>query len=250
MMNRSRLAFIASFALAIIPSAFAEKFANQFTEFELPPSWACQLEGAEWVCQSTNELKKKEAIIVLAAKLKGDADSIDQYLKYLNSVKTFTAPNGKPMKSNPRKTTTTNLNGQIWADSLHLESEIPGFFTRYLATVKDDIAVLITYSVAKEKYQSYVPEFENMVRTLKVFRKPGGLIPAPDTPPVPVAGTGAGVEPIAPPLPNAQVDVPEIDKPAAPKKSPIAALLEDPTLMLAVAALALIGFFIFKKRKG
>lgn len=249
-MNRSRLALVLTLTLAMMPTAFAEKFSNQFTEFELPPSWACQLEGAEWVCQSMNELKKKEAIIVLAAKLKGDADSIDQYLKYLNSVKTFTAPNGKPMKSNPRKTTTTNLNGQIWADSLHLESEIPGFFTRYLATVKDDIAVLITYSVAKEKYQSYVPEFENMVRTLKVFRKPGGLIPAPDSPPVPVAGTGGGIEPIAPPMPAPPVDGPEVEKPAAPKKSPIASLLEDPTLMMAVGALALIGFLIFKKRKG
>jgi len=35
-MNRSRLVIVASLALAIIPSAFAEKFANQFTEFELP----------------------------------------------------------------------------------------------------------------------------------------------------------------------------------------------------------------------
>ena len=46
-----------------VPSAFATKFANQFTEFELPPQWQCTLEGAEWVCQSTNEAKKKDAII-------------------------------------------------------------------------------------------------------------------------------------------------------------------------------------------
>ena len=46
------------------PSSFAAKFANQFTEFELPPQWNCTLEGAEWVCQNTNEAKKKDAIIV------------------------------------------------------------------------------------------------------------------------------------------------------------------------------------------
>ncbi len=60
-----------SFALALslfsTPS-YAAKFANQFAEFELPPQWQCSLEGAEWVCQSTNEAKKRDAIIVLAAK--------------------------------------------------------------------------------------------------------------------------------------------------------------------------------------
>src|SRR6478752_10447979 len=80
-------------------AVFAGKFANQFTEFELPPQWQCNLEGAEWVCQSTNEAKKKDAIIVLAAKLKGDQDSLDQYLTYLKAAKTFTSVSGKPVKS-------------------------------------------------------------------------------------------------------------------------------------------------------
>src|SRR4051812_137963 len=83
---------------AIIPNAFAVKFANQFTEFELPPGWSCNLEVAEWVCQSSDPAKKKEAIIVLAAKLKGDQDSIDQYQTYLKSTKTFTSVSGKPLK--------------------------------------------------------------------------------------------------------------------------------------------------------
>ena len=155
--------------------AQAGRFANQFSEFELPPNWNCQLEGAEWVCQNADESKKKEAIIVLAAKLKGDQDSLDQYLAYLKSVKSFTSVTGKPMKSEPRYAKTANINGHAWVDALHLESEIPGFYTRYLATVKDDIGVLITYSIAKDKYQDYLDDFENLVRTLKVFRKEGGI---------------------------------------------------------------------------
>lgn len=164
--------------LALNP-ALAAKFGNQFSEFELPPGWGCNLEGAEWVCQSTNEAKKKEAIIVLAAKLKGDQDSIDQYLSYLKATKTYTSVAGKPMKSEPKYAKTLNLNGHAWVDALHLESEIPGFYTRYLATVKDDIGVLVTYSISKAKYQEYLQDFENMVRTLKVFRKAGGINVAP-----------------------------------------------------------------------
>ncbi|MFZ9595480.1 MAG: hypothetical protein ACO3A2_05320 [Bdellovibrionia bacterium] len=155
--------------------SYAAKFANQFTEFELPPQWQCNLEGAEWVCQSTNESKKKEAIIVLAAKLKGDQDSLDQYLNYLQSAKNFTSVQGKPVKSDPKYAKTINLNSQPWVDSLHLESEIPGFYTRYLATVKQDIGILVTYSISKAKYQDYLNDFENMVKTLKAFRKTGGI---------------------------------------------------------------------------
>src|SRR6478672_2022415 len=159
--------------------SFAAKFANQFTEFELPPQWNCSLEGAEWVCQSTNESKKRDAIIVLAAKLKGDQDSLDQYLTYLKAAKTFTSVQGKPVKSDPKYAKTVNLNGQAWVDALHLESEIPGFYTRYLATVKQDIGVLVTYSINKTKYQQYLEDFDNMVKTLKVFRKPGAVNAAP-----------------------------------------------------------------------
>lgn len=64
-------------------------------------------------------------------------------------------------------------------DALHLESEIPGFYTRYLATVKDGIGVLVTYSVSKNKYQEYAPQFEELVKSLKAFRREGGLNMAP-----------------------------------------------------------------------
>lgn len=181
-MKKLRLSKLASVLLlgtiGLVPDAFAVKFANQFTEFELPPGWTCNLEVAEWVCQSADPAKKKEAIIVLAAKLKGDQDSLDQYLTYLKSTKTFTSVAGKSMKSEPKYAKTVNVNGHPWVDALHLESEIPGFFTRYFATVKDDIGVLVTYSIAKAKYSDYLKDFDNMVNTLKVFRKQGAAINA------------------------------------------------------------------------
>lgn len=168
-----------SLAIGFATSAHAAKFANQFAEFELPPQWQCNLEGAEWVCQTTNDQRKKDAIIVLAAKLKGDQDSIDQYLAYLKSPKTYTSVTGKSVKSEPKYADTKNINGQVWVDSLHMESELPGFFTRYLATVKQDIGVLVTYSINKTKYTEYQQDFENMVKTLTVFRKSGGINAAP-----------------------------------------------------------------------
>jgi hypothetical protein len=176
-------AYKGSFHLGLILGAFLSSatalgvaFSNQFIEFELPANWQCKLEGAEWVCQNQIESKKKEAIIVLAAKLKGDQDSLDKYADYLKLPKTFKSVQDKLLKSEVKYSPkNVNINDQIWVDCLHLESELPGYFTRYLATVKQDIGVLITYSVQKAKYSDYQTAFENLTKTLKVFRKQGGL---------------------------------------------------------------------------
>jgi hypothetical protein len=241
-----RIAKISSLVLGItfllINPTFAAKFANQFTEFELPPQWQCNLEGAEWVCQSTNDMKKKDAIIVLAAKLKGDQDSLDQYLAYLKAAKTYTNIQGKPVKSEPKYAKTSNLNGQPWVDALHMESELPGFYTRYLATVKQDIGVLVTYSINKNKYQQYLNDFDNMVKTLKVFRKAGGINVAPQggnlfqNAQIPA---NVGSETV---FPGAQFQGGSDAKPASPQQK-----LPIPLILIAVGV---VGFIIWKRRQN
>ena len=232
----------AVFSLNSAPT-YAAKFANQFAEFELPPQWQCNLEGAEWVCQSTNDAKKRDAIIVLAAKLKGDQDSLDQYLKYLSGAKTFTSPQGKPVKSDPKYSKNIVIEGQPWVDSLHLESELPGFYTRYLATVKQDIGVLVTYSINKNKYQQYLAEFENMVKTLKVFRKQGGInVAAANTNLFANTQIPAGISQesvFGAPAPLAEA-------PTTQKKKDS----DDNSTLLIIAGVGLVGFLIWKKKKA
>ncbi|MFZ8933646.1 MAG: hypothetical protein ACO20H_03645 [Bacteriovoracaceae bacterium] len=149
----------------------AKKFASQYCEFELPPNWECGLEGTEWVCQSLNKDRQKEAIIILAAKIRGEEDSLDSYLTYLKRTKTFKLPGGKTQVSEPKYSETKTINAHQWVDSLHLASEVPGFYTRYLATVKEDLGVAVTLSVSKDHYSSYQSMFDNIVGTLRVFRK-------------------------------------------------------------------------------
>ncbi|OFZ21551.1 MAG: hypothetical protein A2X94_05450 [Bdellovibrionales bacterium GWB1_55_8] len=229
------------FAVALPLESHAARFANQFTEFELPPQWQCNLEGAEWVCQSVEDTKKRDAIIVLAAKLKGDQDSLDQYLEYLKAAKTYTSIQGRPVKSEPKYAKTVNLNNQAWVDALHLESEIPGFYTRYLATVKEDIGVLVTYSINKAKYQNYLDDFENMIKTLKVFRKPGGIN----------TGTAGNIFETA----NIPTHISEntVFPGAAPRGGSEDVVVkkkdDDSTFYILVGAIALIGFLIWRKRR-
>ena len=65
-------------SIILLNNVYAKSFTSQYCEFELPPGWECALEGTEWVCQSSNKDRKKEAIIILAAKIRGSQDSLDQ----------------------------------------------------------------------------------------------------------------------------------------------------------------------------
>lgn len=155
--------------------AFAKKFASQYCEFELPPNWECALEGTEWVCQSINKARQKEAIIILAAKIRGEQDSLDMYQAYLKQTKTFKLPGGKTQVSEAKYSEVKTVNGHQWIDALHLASEVPGFYTRYLATVKEDLGVAVTFSVGKDHYASYQKVFDDIVSTLRVFRQKNQL---------------------------------------------------------------------------
>ncbi len=156
-----------------ISLAHADKFTSQYCEFQLPSGWNCSLEGTEWVCQSNNKDRKKEAIIILAAKVRGGQDSLPSYQAYLKKNKTFTLPGGKTQVSEPKYTKISEIKGQRWVDSLHLASEVPGFYTRYMATTKGNLGVAVTFSVAQEHYNSYKDVFESVIQTLKVFDNRG-----------------------------------------------------------------------------
>jgi len=172
-MQKSKIAKISSlcFVLLFSMGAQAKRFTNQYTEFELPNGWQCAIEGSEWVCQSENKDRRKEAIIILAAKIRGPQDNLAQYQAYLKKGKTYQLPGGKMQRSEPKYTKSKPINNQQWVDALHLASEVPGFYTRYLATVKEDLGVAVTFSVTKDLYNAYQGVFDNVVASLRVFRQ-------------------------------------------------------------------------------
>ncbi|HEY8280131.1 MAG TPA: hypothetical protein VIH99_10935 [Bdellovibrionota bacterium] len=163
--------------LVFLPvQAHAKTFANQFIEFQLPDKWECQLDGTEWVCQSTDEQKKRDAIIVLAAKIKKPGmDELPVYKAHLEKPQQYQSLSGEAITSEPKYVKEMDISGHPWIDSLHLQSEIPDFYTRYLATVEADLGILVTFSVRKDKYDEYGPDIEAMVKSMRAFRKPGAL---------------------------------------------------------------------------
>lgn len=199
--------------LGVSPQASAKLFHNAYVQFELPDRWTCNIEGTEWICSSDNKIDSKESIIILTAKEVGPQDSFPIYENYLKTPKAVQLANGKTVMSQVKNVRNRKINDQPWVDSLHLSSEIPGYYTRYLATIKDKIAILVTLSAHQKYYTKYSNDYFKAVESLRVIAtkdqfnqkalapiKPGteslgagaSNIPAEDSVPEPDSGGGIG----------------------------------------------------------
>ncbi len=160
--------------LALIPlllmglNATAERFSNSYVSFELPQNWTCKREHTETVCTSRFSKKAKEAIIILTAKEAGPSDTFAIYLNHLKTPKTIAAKDGKIIPSKVLHVRERNISNHKWIDGMHQGSEVTSYYTRYLATIKDRIAILVTFSAHKAHYTKYSKDFIRAVESLRV----------------------------------------------------------------------------------
>jgi hypothetical protein len=148
----------------------AKTFSNAYISFNMPDTWNCTLEQTEWVCRSTRAEENKEAIIILTAKEVGPTDSFSNYRQHLSNPLQAHARLGQSTMSQiiytPKE---LKISNQDWLDGLHLGSEVPNYYTRYLATIKDNkISILVTFSAHKAFYPKYSQLFFDAINSLKV----------------------------------------------------------------------------------
>lgn len=153
--------------------AEAKTFKNAYISFEMPETWKCTLEHTEWVCRNEGLTEGKEAIIVLTAKEVGPPDSFDAYTQHLSQPQTPPTTNlpSKVMKPPVQ----VKINEQTWIDGLHLGSEVGNYYTRYMATIKDRISILVTLSAHQNFYPKYSSEFVKVIQSLRVLATPNLL---------------------------------------------------------------------------
>jgi hypothetical protein len=159
-----------SLLLWLVPfSAHAKLFRNAYVSFELPNRWECHLEGTEWVCSSQLKDSSREAIIILTAKEVGPSDTLEAYEAHLKTPRVIPGQKGKPNKSQVKHVKRSQIAGHVWIDSMHLGSEIPSYYTRYLATVKERLAILVTFSAHQRHYSKYSQDFFKAIQSLNVI---------------------------------------------------------------------------------
>ncbi len=141
----------------------SKTFTSQYAEFEIPNNWDCLLQEADWVCSEPS--KEYEALIVLTSKIRDESDDTSYYQAYLKKPKPGLS------ESNVRSVKTTLIQNHPWVEALHLDSEIKGYYTRYLVTTKEDLAIGLTFTMRKDLFEKYQSTYNLMVQSLKVFKK-------------------------------------------------------------------------------
>ncbi|MGZ3769841.1 MAG: hypothetical protein ACXVCP_09445 [Bdellovibrio sp.] len=232
--------FASLFFILLSFSAHAKVFRNAYIAFEMPETWKCNLEQTEWVCRSEQTKESKEAIIILTAKEVGPTDTFPLYEAHMNSPIALNLRTGGSAESKVvYKSKNVQINDQPWLDSLHLGSEVPNYFTRYLATIKDKIAILVTFSAHKQYYTKYSQDFFKAVMSLRVIASKN-LLAKPDLGPIRPGSETLGA-PIGSAMPAdmLQGEVTEGNKPNNHKK----------LLLLGAVILAALGAIIFLRAR-
>ncbi len=182
-----------------------QTFKTDFLSFKLSNQWECKLDESEYVCRPISQVKKREVIIVIVAKIPGKEDNVKSYYNYLKEPKKMTDLKGRTISSKVNLIKYKEINTTQWVDAIHLSSELEDFYTRYLATVKNGIAILVTYSVDRAKHSLYAAELNRMISSIEVLAKAPQLAgPSPKTKVAPKIITGDPIKiqeqaPLSPP---------------------------------------------------
>lgn len=144
----------------------AKIFTNSYMSFDIPDTWLCQIEGSEWICHPQSPNLTQEASIVMTAKEVGPNDTIQSYEDHL---KKKLQPVNSSSLSQSLQIKKIQINNMLWMDGLHLGSELNNYYTRYLAAIKNKLAILITFSAMKNQYIKYSPIFQKAINSLNVI---------------------------------------------------------------------------------
>lgn len=140
-------------------------------KLELPEGWSSNVEGNEMVMQPLELLARAEMIAIVAVKGVASEDDLRKYVVHLMKPRPKKDLAGQHYYSTLLWSHYIELNGQVWADAMHLGSEIPGFYTRYLATLHDRWAGLITLSVARSSIdERFLKESLDFARSFEIMQ--------------------------------------------------------------------------------
>jgi hypothetical protein len=155
------------FAFLTSLSSHAELFRSAYVSFELPQNWKCDLEGTEWICTSKFAKETKEAIIVLTAKEVGPQDSLMAYEDELKNPRRLNNMTDGPLSKVVQAPKRRQIANHLWIDAIHLSSEVPNYYTRYVATIKDRLAITVTFSAFKTQYTKYSADFIKAIDSMR-----------------------------------------------------------------------------------
>jgi hypothetical protein len=140
-------------------------------DMTLPKDWSCELEGSEVVCNPRGKAQEK-AILIAAMKFRNpEVDTIGAYKSHLQKIKSTILPDGTEMRSKVERVGEIVLDDRTWIDATHFVSEVPGFRTRYLASLTTQVGIAITFSTREDSYEIYGPILDKIVNSINIYQR-------------------------------------------------------------------------------
>lgn len=131
-------------------------------DLHLDSSWRCTNEGDTTTCRQAMPPADLAKAIIWTAKRAGPEDSLERYRERLSSV-IKQKVHFRQLISTPVSNRTVTIDGQEWVDAVQINSELRNFNTRYLATVKNGTAILITFTARKEAFADFQKEIQPLI---------------------------------------------------------------------------------------
>ncbi len=144
---------------------------------QFPQNWSCTPDTNIFICTEDSKEKLKPGVIIFQYGPAGPLDTVDQFRTRLSKPRPFKTKDGLPGMSRVISLQNKNINGQTWFESLHFESEIPDYYTYYLATRRGNMQFLMTLTSHKDQWAKYKQDFERTMASVQL-RNPTQAAPA------------------------------------------------------------------------
>ncbi len=136
-------------------------------DLHLTDGWRCGFEKDATVCRPTDTQSELFKVILWTAKAAGPTDTLQNYREHMKQSRKVRL-RLKHISSTPISDKIVSINGVDWVDAVQANSEIAGYTTRYLSTVKDSLAVVVTFSARKEIFEEYQKEIQPFIDHLEI----------------------------------------------------------------------------------
>ena len=240
--------YLFSFVFVLIFSFFgnAKKFSTSYVSFDLLNNWNCYAEGTDWICgNKLNRKKASEAMIILTAKQKGPLDSMARYINYLKTPRTIKTRKNTQSTSKVIHSKQRMINKHMWVDGFHHGSEVPVYYSRYLVTIKGNLAILVSYSAHKKYYTKYAADFAASINSLKVLNVSSDFASGSRG-----AGSSGGLGNYIDNMIDPENELGEEGEEITDDEKGLLNLLKDPVALgCGLAVLSTLGYLFFKRRR-
>ncbi len=141
---------------------------TDFLDFQLSKRWTCDGQKPLRSCQDARPDSKKDAMLSFAGRPARPNQTLEGYLGSLKHPKVWHDENGGTVASHVINSEIVTIGGQPWVRSVHDESELRGYRTRYMVTIKDGWVVVITLTGRFDRFEDYEKDLEQGMQTVRL----------------------------------------------------------------------------------